>query len=32
MLIAQARMENMVLLTADRAFLKYEVNSLFCGK
>jgi PIN domain nuclease of toxin-antitoxin system len=32
MLIAQARMENMVLLTADRAFLKYDVNSLFCGK
>ena len=32
MLIAQARMENMVLLTADRALLKYDVNSLFCGK
>jgi len=32
MLIAQARMENMVLLTADRAFLKYEVKSMFCGK
>src|SRR4029077_2052144 len=32
MLIAQARMENMVLLTAYRALLKYDVNSLFCGK
>jgi PIN domain nuclease of toxin-antitoxin system len=32
MLIAQARMENMVLLTADRTFLKYEVNIMFCGK
>ena len=32
MLIAQARLEDMVLLTADRALLKYDVNSLFCGK
>jgi PIN domain nuclease of toxin-antitoxin system len=32
MLIAQARMENMQLLTADRTFLKYEVNIMFCGK
>lgn len=32
MLIAQARLENMVLLTADRSFLKYEVNIMFCGK
>ncbi len=32
MLIAQARLENMVLLTADRAFLKYEVKKMFCGK
>ena len=32
MLIAQARMENMVLLTADRTFLKYELKYLFCGK
>jgi PIN domain nuclease of toxin-antitoxin system len=32
MLIAQARMENMVLLTADRTLLKYEVKTMFCGK
>ena len=32
MLIAQANMENMVLLTADRTFLKYEVTIMFCGK
>jgi PIN domain nuclease of toxin-antitoxin system len=32
MLIAQARMENMVLLTADRALLKYEVKTMFCGR
>jgi len=32
MLIAQARLEDMVLLTADRALLKYDVKSLFCGK
>jgi len=32
MLIAQARLEDMVLLTADRAMLKYDVESLFCGK
>ena len=32
MLIAQARLEDMVLLTADRAMLKYDVKSLFCGK
>jgi len=32
MLIAQARMENMLLLTADRTFLRYEVKIMFCGK
>lgn len=32
MLIAQARMENMVLLTADRTLSKYEVKTMFCGK
>ena len=32
MLIAQARLEDMVLLTADRAILKYDVRSLYCGK
>jgi PIN domain nuclease of toxin-antitoxin system len=32
MLIAQARMENMLLLTADRTFLKYEVKIMLCGK
>jgi PIN domain nuclease of toxin-antitoxin system len=32
MLIAQARLEDMVLLTADRALLKYDVMFLFCGK
>lgn len=31
MLIAQARMENMLLLTADRTFLKYEVKIMLCG-
>ena len=32
MLIAQARMENMTLLTADRTLFKYEVKIMFCGK
>ena len=32
MLIAQARSEGMVLLTADRVFQKYKVESIFCGK
>ncbi len=32
MLVAQARLEEMVLLTANRALLKYDVKSLFCGK
>jgi PIN domain nuclease of toxin-antitoxin system len=32
MLIAQARSETMVLLTADKAFAKYDVETLFCGK
>jgi PIN domain nuclease of toxin-antitoxin system len=32
MLIAQARSETMVLLTADTAFMKYDVETLFCGK
>jgi len=32
MLIAQARSETMVLLTADTAFRKYDVETVFCGK
>jgi len=32
MLIAQARSEGMVLLTADRIFQKYKVDQVFCGK
>jgi PIN domain nuclease of toxin-antitoxin system len=32
MLIAQASMEQMVLLTADRIFEKYKVEQVFCGK
>jgi PIN domain nuclease of toxin-antitoxin system len=32
MLIAQARSEGMVLLTADRIFEKYKVEQVFCGK
>jgi PIN domain nuclease of toxin-antitoxin system len=32
MLIAQARSEKMVLLTADKAFAKYDVEIMFCGK
>jgi len=32
MLIAQALNEEMTLLTADRAFQKYKVDQIFCGK
>jgi len=32
MLIAQARLENMVLLTADKVFAKYDVETMFCGR
>ena len=32
MLIAQACSEEMVLLTADKVFAKYEVETMFCGK
>lgn len=32
MLIAQAQLENMVLLAGDRAILKYQAKTLFCGK
>ena len=32
MLIAQARSETMVVLTADSAFAKYDVETVFCGK
>ena len=32
MLIAQARVERMVLLTADKVFRKYDVELLFCRK
>jgi PIN domain nuclease of toxin-antitoxin system len=31
MLIAQTRLENLVLLTSDRTFLKYEVKIILCG-
>ena len=31
MLIVQATMEEMVLLTADRIFEKYRVETLWCG-
>jgi len=31
MLIAQARLEGMVLLTADRMFEKYEAETIWCG-
>lgn len=31
MLIAQARVAHMVLLTADHIFTKYDVNQIFCG-
>jgi PIN domain nuclease of toxin-antitoxin system len=32
MLIAQARSERMVLMTADAEFKKYPVETLWCGK
>lgn len=32
MLIAQALLEKMTLLTADRAFQKYKVDLVYCGK
>ncbi|MGB2899041.1 MAG: type II toxin-antitoxin system VapC family toxin [Candidatus Acidiferrum sp.] len=32
MLIAQTLVEGMTLLTADRAFQKYKVDLIFCGK
>lgn len=32
MLIAQASSEKMVLLTADKVFSKYDVETIFCGK
>ena len=32
LLIAQALSEQMTLLTADRVFQKYRVDSIFCGK
>ncbi|MCU1286888.1 MAG: PilT-like protein [Acidobacteriales bacterium] len=32
MLVAQARSEDMVLLTSDRAVIKYPVETLWCGK
>jgi PIN domain nuclease of toxin-antitoxin system len=31
MLIAQAQIENMVILTADSVFRKYKVAMLWCG-
>jgi len=32
MLIAQARAEDMILLTTDPIFKNYDVNCIFCGK
>jgi PIN domain nuclease of toxin-antitoxin system len=32
MLIAQARSEDMVLLTSDGAFLNYKVKTFWCGR
>jgi PIN domain nuclease of toxin-antitoxin system len=32
MLIAQACSEEMALLTADKVFAKYDVETIFCGK
>jgi PIN domain nuclease of toxin-antitoxin system len=32
MLIAQARLEGLVLLTADRIFRKYQVEQEYCGR
>ncbi len=32
MLVAQACSEDMVLLTADKVFAKYEVETMFCAK
>jgi len=32
LLIAQARAEEMVILTADRSFTRYEVGILWCGR
>ncbi len=32
LLIAQAQAEEMVILTADRAFQRYRVNLLWCGR
>lgn len=32
LLIAQARVEDMVILTADRAFEPYDVKVLWCGQ
>ena len=32
LLIAQARAEDMVILTADRAFERYEVEIFWCGR
>jgi PIN domain nuclease of toxin-antitoxin system len=32
MLIAQARLEGLTLLTGDRVFGKYQVEQMFCGR
>ena len=32
MLVAQARTEGMILLTADRIFRKYDVEQVYCGR
>lgn len=32
LLIAQAEVERVVLLTTDRIFEKYDVKQIFCGK
>ena len=31
LLIAQARAENLVIMTSDRAFKQYDVEMIFCG-
>ena len=32
MLIAQARSETMILLTADSTFTRYDVETVLCGR
>ena len=32
MLIAQARVEGLILLTGDKLFKKYDVSQIYCGR